>query len=518
MPDVTVRGKRGPRSINAALLIASSGYFILSRLDAFWSSSTDLAFHTLLVSRHMETFNIANVTDPPLGNMVQFPQFSYLPAAIFGRLAGSPVIGIEIATLSALVLLWVFGAFAAQTVPAGIAPAFLVVFASLSVLNDASLRLELFGNEIAGGFFYAQLVGQAVVAGVLLASLLMELRGTDARWRYLLLFAAIALLVNIHLIPTVEMLGFLFLTVALDALQASPPGRGHLLAEGGVAIVAALAFVLVDPAFASAVANSGNDGGFPLRYTPRPYLMAILALLVAALSAAAALAWARWLDDEGRRQWSYIKVLSVFGLSVAGCCLGQYLALQAGYGSSYAVRKYAFALNTTLLLLLALGIAARITLVLNRRRASQAFFSARTSYTLACLAPLALIFSAVYPPKGEISVSQLAAEDEWVRAYRASTLEASPDKSDYVLGKPGVRNIGSFLVSIDALHVPIDGNALAALDGKPMPEPSRVRYIFTSQGAVPWDMPECRKFTSSAGFVVVDGTCAFARSAGLQAK
>jgi hypothetical protein len=506
-------GRRNPtaRFLNLALLVASGGYFLLSRLDTLWSGGADLAFHTMLVSRHMEVFNVANVVDPALGPLGQYPQFAYIPAAIAGKLAGSPVIGIQVAALSALLLVWLFGAFAARTVPAGIAPVFLLVFSWMAVINDVSVRLELFGNEIVKNFFYAQLVGQAAAMGALLASVAMELRGVHPRWRYLLLVASIVLLVNIHLVPTLEMLGFIFLTVALDVWRASPSDRWKRLAEGGVAIAAALAFVLFHPAFTSAVSTSTNDGGLPLRYTPQPLHMAVLALIVGGLCAAALLAWIRWLDDEGRRQWSYVKVLSVFGLSAAGCCIAQYAALHAGYGSPYAVKKYAYALNTVLLLFLGLAIAARITVVLKRRRANPAFFSPRSSWTLACLAPLALIFSGLYRTPGQISVSRLAAVDEFARAYRALSLEASPGKNDYAVGVTGIRGGGNFLVSIDALHAPIDGNSVAVLYSKPLPNPAAVRYVLTSPGSLPWDVPECRKFNFSAGFVVLDGACVFAR-------
>ena len=499
------------RLVNIALLVAGCGYFLLSRLDSLWSGGTDLAFHTLLVSRHMETFNLVNVTDPPLGGLVDYPQFAYVVAAIFGRLAGSPVIGVQVTALAGLLVVWVCGAFAARTVPAGIAPAFLVVFATLAVLNDGSLRLELFGNEIVRNFFFAQLVGQAVAMAALLSMVLAELRGAEPRWRYLGLFAAIVLLVNIHLVPTVEMVGFLILTVALDVARAGRPLRLKRLVEGGVAIAASLAFVLTHPAFRSAIGTSANDGGLPLRYTPQPILMAALALIVAGVSGAALLVWARWLDDEGRRQWAYARVLSLFGLSVAGCCLVQFIALEAGYGSPYAVKKYAFALNTVLFLFLALAIAARITAILKSRQAGELFFSRRSSWTLACLAPLALVFSALYRTPGEISVSRLATVDEFARSYRTLSLEAAPGRNDYAVGIAGVRGGGNLLVSIDGLHAPSDRNAIAIRNNKPFPDVAVVRTLLTSSGSRPWDVPECRKFNAASGLVALDGACVFAR-------
>ncbi|HZP19287.1 MAG TPA: hypothetical protein VFB16_03685 [Bauldia sp.] len=500
------------RPLNLTLGTLGCIWFLFARLDYFWSGSSDLAFTTLLVSRRMEAFDLVSASGPSLGTLYSMPQLAFIPAAIAGALFGSPVVGVQIVSLLALLAVWLAGALAARTVPAGIAPSFLVTAFVLAILNDASLRVELFGGEIVGNFFYAQLVGQALTMVVIAATVFLEGRGGHPHTRYIVVALAIAVLVNIHLIPAAELLVFLLLTVFLD-LRRSPPGmRLWRLGEGGLAVFGALLLIVLHPGFADAASATFSDGTMRLRYTPEAFHVLILALLVGALSIAALVAWLAWLDDDGRRQWAYLKALATFGLAVSACCTIQYVALAFGYGSAQAVKRYAFALNTTLFMALALAIAVRVTVELRRRRVGAAFFSERSARTLACLAPLTLVFSGNYQPPGQVSVSRLAEVDEFARDYRNLVLGAEPGKEDIAIGVRGIGAVGDLLVSVDGLAAPATGNVGAAFRRQPFPEPGSIRYLLTAPGAAPFDVPACRKYAAAIGLVVVDAQCAFAKN------
>jgi hypothetical protein len=148
-------------------------------------------------------------------------------------------------------------------------------------------------------------------------------------------------------------------------------------------------------------------------------------------------------------------------------------------GSEYAVKKYVFGLNTTLLVLAAYTIAARVPKVAAAKLGVRAI-------PLACVATVPLVFAVLpqfKPNHATIGGTQLTNVERLLRHYSEVALQLQPGKSDYAVAIAGVTPVGDFLLSIVSLHAPSRHNAYAMLTGQPLPQPDAVRFIFTSSNA-----------------------------------
>src|SRR4029079_14249785 len=134
---------------------------------------------------------------------------------------------------------------------------------------------------------------------------------------YLIALGGVLLAVNLHFVPAVVMVVFLALSVVFDAWTDARPGRTARLAAGGAATAAALAAVLLHPAWQTAVANTAHNGVLPLRYTDSPIAMAVLAVLVAGVSLATLRMWVSRTTTSQPGSPAFVYALSLFGLAAA---------------------------------------------------------------------------------------------------------------------------------------------------------------------------------------------------------
>lgn len=522
MVDVGTAGPAGARGagdkrnrlwgwLGLLFLAAACAVVVAVYQGNIWSVSYDVAHHYALVARLEEFGNLPATPDPTLQEMNIYPRVAHMAAAQVARVVGSPLAGMQFVALLSVALVWAALAMMIASLP----PRALWIAAGVSAaslaVNALFIHLELFGNELIANYFFAQLVAQAAAMIVLGAALYLEKAGHFPVLIYAVIAGMVPIIQQIHSLAAIELLGVLGLLVVLDFFTSQSPQRGRLLALGAIITGLSLVVTVFNPAFTAMRRIATIDGLLILRFTPNAASLVVEAAVVIALSAALIWKWWRLADAGDRRRALVFKYWALFGAAAAVACILQVLALQLGFGSLYAGKKYAFGMNTALFLDLALLVIPSRSFALTgeasaRRWAGRAFQSG--------FAGLFVLASSVatlpLPPQRIISVAQIIPVERFAYAYREPHPGTNARKYDYALGLfPGLHNI-DYLISIGVLRAPRDRNADDVAMGKPIEKRAEVGRIFTRIGSTPWDLPQCRLLTTEDGFAILDGGCVLA--------
>jgi hypothetical protein len=149
----------------AALMVASASIFML--FGEFQAYSSDAGQHYALVRALMDLEGWGRpLATPNLGGLPFYPPFSHWMAAGVGKLLGSGLIAMTVVA-SASVGLFYLAMFVMSSRIDWRAP----IFASLATICYAWLRGPVFGRMLVNNYFYAQAVGSAIAALVLLIAL-----------------------------------------------------------------------------------------------------------------------------------------------------------------------------------------------------------------------------------------------------------------------------------------------------------------------------------------------------------
>lgn len=490
------------------LVVAALTYWIMGRV---WSGSVDVAHHYALVVRLAEFANGAFPTDPSLGEMNIYPRLSHQLAVIAGSWFGSPLLGMQLVASLSLVLVWAGLMWLVATLPQQVALRAGSVLVVLLVLNLVKLRLAVHGIELVVGYFYAQLVGQALLVLALVASLYLERRQAPDWLRYALLIPALYVVTGTHLLPALFlllMMGWLVVADLLAHMRSHQPGLVVRSAVGAGLLLCALGVVISHPGFAAMREISKNNGGIEVRYFNS--LAALLVLAVAVALGSGGLLWF-WLRRAQDRAWLPLKYLALFGLAVSCLALVQGLALKLGFASDYALRKYVFALATMALILLALlpglltqrGVPAAPT-------PRGALFHYGLPVVLAVIACLAVTAK---PPV--FATASLAAIEQAVLGLKKQMGAPPVGKFDYVLGTTMGRAAVAtppmleYMYSIAELHIPRGGNpnAHSLLFEHNIADWTLVARLITAANGAYDQVPACRTGMARGGLVVLDGDC-----------
>lgn len=492
-----------------ALLFIGAITFVIRHFNTLWSASIDLAHHYSVVAYIARHFR-APVNVPYLGDMNIYPHYSHALAAILGGFLDSPLMGLQLVTLLSIYSLWTAIAVALGTLPQRQAWIFLTVFAALLALNRFGLHAELFGREVVSNFFFAELVAQALCAWVFTLMLLMERRGTTALTRYAFCVFALHFAVRVHLLPTLELFGSLGLLVVLDVIQTGRQQRQRAALLGGVTLVLGCAVIVLDPAFAAMRRLSENNGALHLHLLPNLPTLALLATIVILLSLALSRYWLVGRRVYQGQSWLAYKYFACFGAATAILCLLQMLLLRWDLGSVYACLKYAFALQTIVLVDLALLICA---LAVRHTPSKLVHSSSGIQSFLANLSPVLLVALCVVlgfapPPMAQgQDVSHLVSIEGTVTTIRRTGAKAPAGKQDHVVDIAGIPWTDDYLYSIGLLDAPSSGVTRDFIMGKPIRDPERIGRIVTSVGSRPWDVSTCRRHVYAGGLLELDGAC-----------
>jgi hypothetical protein len=312
------------------------------------------------------------------------------------------------------------------------------------------------------------------------------------------------------LLPATQLFGVLALLVVTDFLLLSRQPRLKAVSIGALLILVSATSIILHPTFNHMVRISGNNGYLPLLRIPDLTTLAVLCLVVGVLSALLLYKWLYSLTDtDKRRNGIVVKYVSIYGISNSGLCLLQILMLQFGYGSEYACRKYAFALNTTLLFELALVFGFMFNPLWFKNAPETVGLPAGLfDSTFASLFLLTAIL-AVLPKNKVADASDLATIERFARTYMQTAFRNSPGTFNYAVAIDHLTPSMNYMITFGALHAPpptAHSNTEDVSTGKPFSKPELVAHILTSMNSK-WDVPQCRTQFSSPSLVVVDGPC-----------
>ena len=485
-----------------ALILLATLWVVRDRAFGLWSHSVDLGIHYAKVSRIAERGVTPPAFDPALGQLISFyPRWAHISAAFLGKWTGSSLVGMQVVVLGAVALLWGAVGLGLGTLPRrAMFAAFTLVMTALA-LNARWLGLEIHGYEIVDNYFFAHLVSQAAVIGFIVGALWLERLGVAAHRTYLFLGAGVLVADNLHFTPAVVLLGLLALLVLADFV-ALPTGRRRRVTIGLLVVVAATVLTVMDPFFRIMVKIAAENGYLALRYVGNVPTLAKLCVLVAVLSAGTFAFWFRSAGREEGRKWLLFKYVALYGLATALLCGLQIGMLTLGRGSEYACRKYAFALNTALLLELALlpvGLMKRWWRV-----------GPSPAPLAASVLPAVLLIMAVrlILPDAKAGDYRRLRRDERAIFALGQSKDFGPGqgKLDFVVGL-GDRT-HDYLFNIGWLRQPHYGynGSIEVLQGKAFSRPELVGRLASREGS-PWDVPACRLGPALDSLVVLDGAC-----------
>jgi hypothetical protein len=487
------------RSVSVFLWACAAVFLILFFWDSLWSVSGDMSAHDFIVNRLIDHWTMSPADEERLCGVTYYPRLGLVVAAVFGTITGSAVAGMHVASLVSLIGLWSGFALILRSLPTTSFVPVGVALLSLLILNRFFVGLELHGHEIIYNYFMPQLAGQAFVLLMLTAAAMFERRGGDVRINYAVLAASAVIAANFHIVPTLVVLGVLALLVAIDFLASR---RLEIFAVGAIATLAGAAGAAAQSGFRYLAAARTQAGGLPLKWTPDVPSLAILCTLVAAMAAVLLVRWLR-APRESMQSEIAIKYGALYGLANSLLCLFQICLVLLGWSADYAARKYAFAVNTSLLLEVALlvGIAFRW------RQADGDRHRVACAALHGTFVPLVVAagFFMVLPNEKEFSVTRLADMERFAKSYTRAAPPNAPETFNFAVGlKPATIN---WLISLGALEAPWSDNLyLAPMEGS-FRYPFEVAHILTEAGARPWDVEACRTSFASAGLVVLDGPC-----------
>lgn len=503
------------RLLSGLFLVAVCGFVVLHFVDSVWTVSIDLAHHYALVARLSQHWNLPSNDDPSLEEMNVYPRYSHRLAAIVGSLVGSPFMGMQVVGLISLAAVWSGLAIILLSLPGGTLPWGFLFLSLFLLANRLFIHLEVFGMELVGNYFFPQVVAQGAAVLLIALVLWLERAKIPPVIGYLLLGSSVPLLQQFHLLPALEVLVTLALLVVLNALVSRDQNPWRVLSFGLLCVAGSAVLTVSSSAFRAMQGISENPGLLKLNYTPNVLSLTVESLVVAALSAFLIRRWVVWEPGSARGSVLALKYVGALGLATAVLCLLQVLLLKFGYGSEYACKKYAFGLNTLLvldLLLLLLVPGVRLSALWSSSwqppdaitRTFQSVFPGALVLT-ACLAILPA------PSARVISADEIVSVEQFIRQYGNVPASGASTKYDYGIGLFKEDRVFDYLISIGLLKAPRANNAFDLLFDQPLSKPAKVGRIFTRMDSMPWDIPECRLISPARGFSILDGPCVLAK-------
>ncbi len=474
-----------------AIVIAS---FTVPGVDAIHSASVDFAHHAALVARLLYDGHVV-AGDPSLGEMASYPRGSHLLAAWAGHLSGSAIVGMQWVSVASYALAWTALAASLLLLEGRMRTTAIAIWILLLVSNRW-IGVEWFGDEILRPYHFSQLVAQSLALAALVAASAMERRGV-ARWATGIgLIAAACALVDVHLLPALELLGAKAFLDAHDLVRAKTDRLKPALFAGAM-LATASAYIVTHPAFSAMRSIAAHNGAIELRFIHDLPEMAILALIAGALSIAVMLV-SEGLRLAHRRDGAaaLFRHMGAFGTSAAVLCLVQMAALViGGVGSPYAVYKYAFALQGF--------IAVSVVLLIVARCGGNGTF-APLHALIALVIPCVALSSLNRAPHSSTSVMAVAERE--TRELAPLIPSIGDGRWTYVHGISSIAAVGNYYLTIAMFHTPRDANTLDILAGDPPSDPASVGYIVTSLDTTA-DIGTCQR-AAVGGVVAIDQVCA----------
>ncbi|MFC5461337.1 hypothetical protein [Massilia niabensis] len=482
------------------LMLCAGAVLVILNLDTGTSNSIDLAHHYALAFRIAQDWHLAP-GDITLGEMNFYPRLSHVGAAAVGMVLNSTFMGIQVTALAAVALVWGALIYILHTLPARLALAATALLAGLLWANQALLGLDVHGSEIVGNFFYSQLVGQ----GLTLLAMAVAIHLEAARGRVhaaVFLVAAIYAIAGVHLLPALELLGMLCVVQLLQVLAADRPwrARGPAIGAALLCMAAGLAAVLLNPAFAAMRKISEINGNLTLVLVSGKTGLVVLSLAAIAAAAVLLRLWYRERDTVRA-----LKFLGAYGATIALLCLLQLALLRFGFGSDYAVKKYAFGL-TSFLFVAAAVLGARLAFG-PRGGARAPGPYAGIAATVVPVAALAIAFACCARWAKLTDTSDIVALERQLAIVQAGPLApAAGGKANVVVDLRDQPWTINYLFSIALARTPRDLAMQRVLGTNDLGPLDQYDTILSSRGASRYEFAGCAR-PGSGRILLIDAAC-----------
>ncbi len=493
--------------IQVSLLVFVGIVLVIINMDSMWSKSEDLAHHYALAFRISEHWILPDIDDPTLGEMNVYPRTSHALAAIAGLLFNSTFLGIQLVSLMALAVLWGAVIVILNSFPLRVAYISSTALMGLLAANRIFLKFELHGAELAGNFFFSQLVADSMVVLAIAMAVLMETKKHSQHLIVLFLIVIIFVATGTHLLASLELLGVFFGVVLINNYNLlSKPRHQRLKMHLWylAATIGAAASVFLNPAFTAMRKISEHNGSLPLRHISNTDELILLCVLVLALSVGLLILWNKNRDNSG---YVAVKYLGLYGGSTALLCLLQIALLNFGYGSEYATKKYVFGLYTDLII----SIAVLAGLFLKNTIFGKFFDGLSTGESFRSIAVL-LTFSGAFifsiPKKQVLDTSDIVSLERQLIMLRDVAVPNPKDKSNVVFGLKNMPNSINYMFSIAIMKTPrsIAGPVLFQLNH--LKELKNYSTILTSVDSKPYYQSSCKLLPYTGSIALVDAACA----------
>ena len=494
--------------LRAIFLVSLCSVLVVRWMSWMWSESVDLGVHYVLTARLAEFWSLPPATfDTTDKGMYLYPPLSHALAALIGSFFNSPLIGLQVLVLVSILAIWSSIVYLILSLPRSYALISSVIMVVFLAINKLFLHAEVYGDEVNYFFMYAHLVAQSLVLLAIATILYAEQFGITKPIRYLILSGFILLATSTHLTPALVLLGFFValvgLEIAIDSRSTPPSNAAANVTIGLLFVCATTALVIASPFFKAMRQFAAWNGGLTLTYISSMKQLVLLCLIVLAGSCGILLKWLKLDGDSRQRRLAAMKYIGLYGISVAGLCLLQILALKLGYGSEYAAKKYVYGLNTVILLELALS-----PLLISR--ADSGIFIKRGG-TYSYVQPLILIaisFICVVSSRRTLDVPSVVSVESQIRTLRDAAIPGSSGKYNYVVNVRGGSPTIDYMMSVGVLHAPSRSpNSLDILWNRELSELGTIGTLVTSEHSRPYDIEGCRRFVSASGIVLLDGSC-----------
>lgn len=491
-----------------ALVLLGLSAAVLYAIGKVFSGSVDLANHYALVHWIYDHVALPAAPDANLGDMAFYPPGSHALAAMAGRLVGSPMLGMQVISLASVALIWLAIAGVLGFLPGirrWIALGVLALILLLAAPNGP-LPIQLHGWEIISNYFFAQVVGQVAFWVALFWVAWCMRRRMSFAWVLWPLAITTVLCTEIHLVGASETLGLLWLMSIRESVTTLRR-NAKLSAQSLVPIVvAAIVSVVVaaSPGFAAMRKLSQNDGSLPIPGLSSVGRMLTLTIVVIMVSVAL-LFWSRTRRLRETTSGYIAQVLSFGAIAIALPCLSQAAILSGGEGSAYAVKKYAFALVTMLVVELCLAIALIIPESVAKARPVRCDTMLVLRSGAAAAVALIAVFALFRQPPTALTSNVLAMETQ-IEEYSRTVVETTPDHVNVAYALPATLRVMDFGFTMTALGTEVTP-ALMMIDNEPTSLGKRLGDIVTAADSVYGLRLDCRKTAPVRNVVVVDGQC-----------
>ncbi len=449
---------------------------------------------------------MGDIDDPTLGEMNFYPRTSHTLAAIAGLLFNSTFLGIQLISLAALAVLWGSVVFIINMLPLRVAYISSTALMGLLAANRIFLKFELHGAELAGNFFFSQLVAQSMVVLAIAMAIFFETKRHSQHLIVLFLMVIILVATGTHLLASLELLGVFFGVVLINNYWLlSKPWHQRLKMHLWylAATIAATASVFLNPAFTAMRKISENNGGLPLRHISSTDELILLCLLVLALSVGLLFLWNKNRDNSG---YVAVKYLGLYGGATALLCLLQITVLNFGYGSEYATKKYAFGLHTDLLI----SIAVLAGLFLKNITFGK-FFDGLSRGDLARSAIVLLTFSGAFifsiPKTKVLDTSNIVSLERQLIMLRDIAVPNPNDKSNVVIGLKNMPNSINYMFSIAIMKTPREIATPDVFMSNHLKEIKNYSTILTTVDSKPYYRSSCKLYPYTGSIALVDAAC-----------